>query len=168
MSVKRKNMIMYSWEEEAFAEDVRGPLGGFAWPPRSYSCSFCTKEFRSAQALGGHMNVHRREKAKLKQTAPQSENHNDQKTLCTPAALFFPSKPALLGQDSSSDTNKSCVYDEDLVVNIGDVDRSDLVLGFDLDSGLNMGGKRLKTNDDVTPAIMSSDLDLELRLSNIY
>ncbi|EYU19937.1 hypothetical protein MIMGU_mgv11b021848mg [Erythranthe guttata] len=36
----------------------------FAWPPRSYSCSFCRREFRSAQALGGHMNVHRRDRAR--------------------------------------------------------------------------------------------------------
>nr|XP_043633691.1 zinc finger protein 10-like [Erigeron canadensis] len=67
----------YSWEEQAFAEDIaKGPLGGFSWPPRSYSCSFCRREFRSAQALGGHMNVHRREKAKLKQTHHHHHNVN--------------------------------------------------------------------------------------------
>ncbi|XP_010672344.1 transcriptional regulator SUPERMAN-like [Beta vulgaris subsp. vulgaris] len=37
------------------------------WPPRSYTCSFCKREFRSAQALGGHMNVHRRDRAQLRQ-----------------------------------------------------------------------------------------------------
>ncbi|XP_038721803.1 zinc finger protein 10-like [Tripterygium wilfordii] len=57
-----------SWEEEAFAEDAAGALGGCIWPPRSYSCSFCRREFRSAQALGGHMNVHRRDRARLKQS----------------------------------------------------------------------------------------------------
>ncbi|XP_022766199.1 zinc finger protein 10-like [Durio zibethinus] len=57
-----------SWEEQAFAEDAAGPLGGCIWPPRSYSCSFCSREFRSAQALGGHMNVHRRDRARLKQS----------------------------------------------------------------------------------------------------
>ncbi|CAH8361477.1 unnamed protein product [Eruca vesicaria subsp. sativa] len=41
-------------------------LLGFAWPPRSYTCSFCKREFRSAQALGGHMNVHRRDRARLR------------------------------------------------------------------------------------------------------
>ncbi|KAL2934298.1 putative transcriptional regulator RABBIT EARS [Bienertia sinuspersici] len=55
-----------SWEERAFAEDTSGVLGGCVWPPRSYSCNFCRREFRSAQALGGHMNVHRRDRAKLK------------------------------------------------------------------------------------------------------
>ncbi|MCO5607045.1 hypothetical protein L7F22_061236 [Adiantum nelumboides] len=36
------------------------------WPPRSYFCSFCGREFCTAQALGGHMNVHRRQRALLK------------------------------------------------------------------------------------------------------
>ncbi|KAL5991768.1 hypothetical protein ACLOJK_012679 [Asimina triloba] len=58
-----------SWEEQAFAEDSSGgALGGCIWPPRSYTCSFCRREFRSAQALGGHMNVHRRDRARLKQS----------------------------------------------------------------------------------------------------
>ncbi|XP_057957165.1 transcriptional regulator SUPERMAN-like [Malania oleifera] len=46
-------------------------IGGFSWPPRSYTCTFCKKEFRSAQALGGHMNVHRRERARLRQSPPR-------------------------------------------------------------------------------------------------
>lgn len=56
-----------SWEEQAFARDAAANLGGCVWPPRSYSCSFCQREFRSAQALGGHMNVHRRDRARLRQ-----------------------------------------------------------------------------------------------------
>ncbi|URD91197.1 transcriptional regulator RABBIT EARS [Musa troglodytarum] len=48
--------IKEPWKEEASS-----------WPPRSYSCNFCRREFRSAQALGGHMNVHRRDRARLKQ-----------------------------------------------------------------------------------------------------
>ncbi|EOY07444.1 hypothetical protein QUC31_011341 [Theobroma cacao] len=69
-----------SWEEQAFAEDAAGSLGGCIWPPRSYSCSFCGREFRSAQALGGHMNVHRRDRARLKQSpTPHGEtiHHHD-------------------------------------------------------------------------------------------
>ncbi|OVA17798.1 zinc finger protein [Macleaya cordata] len=63
-----------SWEEQAFAEDSAGLLGGCIWPPRSYSCSFCRREFRSAQALGGHMNVHRRDRARLKQSPTSHQN----------------------------------------------------------------------------------------------
>ncbi|KAK7373775.1 hypothetical protein VNO80_07195 [Phaseolus coccineus] len=64
------------WEEQAFAKDAA--WSGCVWPPRSYSCTFCTREFRSAQALGGHMNVHRRDRARLKQPySPQNEILND-------------------------------------------------------------------------------------------
>ncbi|KAG0617722.1 hypothetical protein M758_4G009900 [Ceratodon purpureus] len=55
-----------SWEVRAFAEDASS---SGQWPPRSYSCSFCQREFRTAQALGGHMNVHRRERAHANQLA---------------------------------------------------------------------------------------------------
>lgn len=65
-----------TWEELAFATDSSGRLGSSCvWPPRSYTCSFCRKEFRSAQALGGHMNVHRRDRARLKQFSSQ-ETYN--------------------------------------------------------------------------------------------
>ncbi|KAD3336207.1 hypothetical protein R6Q59_028564 [Mikania micrantha] len=65
-----------SWEEQAFAEDATGPLGGCIWPPRSYTCSFCRREFRSAQALGGHMNVHRRDRARLKKISSSNNNQD--------------------------------------------------------------------------------------------
>ncbi|CAI8584865.1 unnamed protein product [Vicia faba] len=58
-----------SWEVRAFAEDTRNIMNT-TWPPRSYTCSFCRREFRSAQALGGHMNVHRRDRARLHQNQP--------------------------------------------------------------------------------------------------
>ncbi|XP_073134227.1 transcriptional regulator TAC1-like [Henckelia pumila] len=34
---------------------------------RSYECTFCKRGFTNAQALGGHMNIHRKDKAKAKQ-----------------------------------------------------------------------------------------------------
>ncbi|KAG0472730.1 hypothetical protein HPP92_014156 [Vanilla planifolia] len=51
-----------SWEARAFAADA-----GATWPPKFYPCNYCGREFRSAQALGGHMNVHRRDRAVLQQ-----------------------------------------------------------------------------------------------------
>ncbi|KAL3812497.1 hypothetical protein ACJIZ3_013765 [Penstemon smallii] len=50
--------------------DHNNLMGIFPWPPRSYSCTFCKREFRSAQALGGHMNVHRRDRARLRHYSP--------------------------------------------------------------------------------------------------
>ncbi|KAK7252738.1 hypothetical protein RIF29_36909 [Crotalaria pallida] len=64
-----------SWEVRAFAEDTRNIMGT-TWPPRSYTCTFCRREFRSAQALGGHMNVHRRDRARLHQAPPPSGSIN--------------------------------------------------------------------------------------------
>ncbi|XP_062087204.1 probable transcriptional regulator RABBIT EARS [Humulus lupulus] len=68
-----------SWEEKAFAEEyaAAGSAGGCTWPPRSYSCNFCMREFRSAQALGGHMNIHRRDRARLKQCLNIFPNGHD-------------------------------------------------------------------------------------------
>ncbi|KAF8110635.1 hypothetical protein N665_0081s0065 [Sinapis alba] len=90
-----------SWEELAFAED---DAAGSLWPPRSYACSFCRREFRSAQALGGHMNVHRRDRARLKQSedqyllsksssSPEHPSHKNSETSCY--TLVFNSKPNL-------------------------------------------------------------------------
>ncbi|KAI3469718.1 hypothetical protein Pfo_026381, partial [Paulownia fortunei] len=50
---------------------------GFSWPPRCYTCSFCKREFRSAQALGGHMNVHRRDRARLRQSPTRDGGNNN-------------------------------------------------------------------------------------------
>ncbi|KAG6535894.1 hypothetical protein ZIOFF_000925 [Zingiber officinale] len=40
---------------------------------RSFDCTFCKRGFSNAQALGGHMNLHRRDKARLKRTSPCAE-----------------------------------------------------------------------------------------------
>lgn len=62
-----------SWEVKAFQEDTNQAMGT-TWPPRSYMCTFCRREFKSAQALGGHMNVHRRDRARLHHMQSGSNN----------------------------------------------------------------------------------------------
>ncbi|KAF4365795.1 hypothetical protein CsatB_026380 [Cannabis sativa] len=37
---------------------------------RSYECTYCKRGFTNAQALGGHMNIHRKDRAKAKQQNP--------------------------------------------------------------------------------------------------
>ncbi|KAK9266914.1 hypothetical protein L1049_027173 [Liquidambar formosana] len=78
-----------SWEVRAFAEDT-GNVMGTTWPPRSYTCTFCRREFRSAQALGGHMNVHRRDRARLHQTQPNSNNPSSSST--SSSTLLIPTQ----------------------------------------------------------------------------
>ncbi|XVE76416.1 hypothetical protein DITRI_Ditri12bG0170900 [Diplodiscus trichospermus] len=46
-------------------------LSGHARP---YTCSFCKKGFSNAQALGGHMNIHRKDRAKLRESSQEQEN----------------------------------------------------------------------------------------------
>ncbi|XP_010530023.1 PREDICTED: uncharacterized protein LOC104806701 isoform X2 [Tarenaya hassleriana] len=65
-----------SWEVKAFEQDMKGNMAGTTWPPRSYTCNFCRREFRSAQALGGHMNVHRRDRAARAPTPPAARACN--------------------------------------------------------------------------------------------
>ncbi|KAK8477992.1 hypothetical protein V6N13_104282 [Hibiscus sabdariffa] len=42
-------------------------VGQDATTKRSYECTFCKRGFTNAQALGGHMNIHRKDRAKAKQ-----------------------------------------------------------------------------------------------------
>lgn len=51
---------------------------GTSWSAKQcYSCRFCNRKFSSAQALGGHMNVHRLERARLRLLASSvSESHS--------------------------------------------------------------------------------------------
>ncbi|XP_010919927.1 uncharacterized protein [Elaeis guineensis] len=76
-----------SWKVRAFAESATG----MTWPLRSYTCTFCRREFRSAQALGGHMNVHRRDRARLLQS-PQG-SHPSSPTTPSPPIVFPPPVP---------------------------------------------------------------------------
>ncbi|MBA0612463.1 hypothetical protein Godav_013062 [Gossypium davidsonii] len=75
---------------QGFEEDY---LSGFSWPPRSYTCSFCERGFRSAQALGGHMNVHRRDKARLRQLPPPMDHHGQSPFLNLNLNLNFNPNP---------------------------------------------------------------------------
>ncbi|XP_004495457.1 zinc finger protein GIS3 [Cicer arietinum] len=41
---------------------------------RCYECTFCKRGFTNAQALGGHMNIHRKDRAKAKQPTNSSSS----------------------------------------------------------------------------------------------
>ncbi|KAL3648803.1 hypothetical protein CASFOL_005206 [Castilleja foliolosa] len=53
---KYSNSEISSPENDLRPEDTTG-IG------RSYECTFCKRGFTNAQALGGHMNIHRKDKA---------------------------------------------------------------------------------------------------------
>nr|GMD78259.1 transcriptional regulator SUPERMAN-like [Ipomoea batatas] len=84
-----------SWEIKAFEEDTSNAT----WPPRCYPCTFCRREFRSAQALGGHMNVHRRERARLQ--LPTTTTSAAAAGLCLLYSLPNPNAAAAANTNSS-------------------------------------------------------------------
>ncbi|KAL3531788.1 hypothetical protein ACH5RR_005309 [Cinchona calisaya] len=60
-------------EQVAWNSDDQDLLGHTG---RSYKCSFCKRGFSNAQALGGHMNIHRKDRARLKEFSSLDVNNN--------------------------------------------------------------------------------------------
>ncbi|XP_074374391.1 uncharacterized protein LOC141714790 [Apium graveolens] len=54
---------------------------------RFYECSFCKRGFTNAQALGGHMNIHRKEKAKSKPKSGSTNQTSNCSKLATNPSL---------------------------------------------------------------------------------
>ncbi|XP_042375816.1 transcriptional regulator SUPERMAN-like isoform X1 [Zingiber officinale] len=124
--------------------------GFMSWPPkRSYSCCFCKRVFMSAQALGGHMNVHRRDKARLREESPNYYlclNPNPDLG-CSPVPnLNMPPPPSMAGY---CENLKSAVE----------------IVGF-IDVDGEAGTKLLNLDLEIGPFGGHGDheLDLELRL----
>ncbi|CAN6180145.1 unnamed protein product [Urochloa humidicola] len=62
---------------EASGEGSRRPPAG-----AYYECSFCKRGFTNAQALGGHMNIHRKDRggSKSGNTPPQQDDAGGSRT----------------------------------------------------------------------------------------
>ncbi|XP_008778117.1 zinc finger protein 6-like [Phoenix dactylifera] len=83
---------------------VPGESGGSSTRTRSYDCTFCKRGFSNAQALGGHMNIHRKDRAKLKQPSNQSQQFpfdvsNKFAPSYSPTLKNYPSQPMHGSQD---------------------------------------------------------------------
>lgn len=59
-------------DTESSTEQVDGDAGA----RRFYECIFCKRGFSTAQALGGHMNIHRKDRAKMRPTATPSDTED--------------------------------------------------------------------------------------------
>ncbi|XP_031488631.1 uncharacterized protein LOC116256410 [Nymphaea colorata] len=57
-------------EDQLLLLDLPATMTASTYQDRSFSCTFCHRKFSSAQALGGHMNLHRRERARLRTHFP--------------------------------------------------------------------------------------------------
>ncbi|OIW07492.1 hypothetical protein TanjilG_14438 [Lupinus angustifolius] len=77
---------------------------------KSYSCSFCKRGFTNAQALGGHMNTHRRDRARLKQSYEENmlsldisiknTNNNDHEHVLDKDNDHAPQKGKVIGTEN--------------------------------------------------------------------
>uniref|UniRef100_A0A1J3I571 Transcriptional regulator TAC1 n=2 Tax=Noccaea caerulescens TaxID=107243 RepID=A0A1J3I571_NOCCA len=110
---------------------------------RPYICDFCERGFSNAQALGGHMNIHRKDRAKLRQ-ANLKEDSED--AVCTTSRSRFeqdlielPFFVDMVGPATKEDRTKSGNY-----------------LGDEEDKKLGILQKALSQSPDM--------IDLELRL----
>ncbi|XP_040994236.1 zinc finger protein 10-like [Juglans microcarpa x Juglans regia] len=87
---------------------------------RSYDCNFCKRGFSNAQALGGHMNIHRKEKAaKLKQHAQyRFVNHESNKQPYSSNNIPFIRPPGMMITDTTSTTTTTTsLYNSPLTMN---------------------------------------------------
>ncbi|WOH01753.1 hypothetical protein DCAR_0521138 [Daucus carota subsp. sativus] len=115
---------------------------------RSYECVFCKRGFTTAQALGGHMNIHRKDKAK---TRPCKDNKQQQDSYNGKVPAIFPVSTSL------------CSHDQNPLPGIED---------YQLGLGLSLQFRTSKFRQEVLEdkrrggLVEDDDLDLELRLGH--
>lgn len=155
---------------------------------RSYDCTFCKRGFTNARALGGHMNIHRKErtnnKVSIKQAAGTPPNSIEGYSI-----MAFPFVvPQVLSSQPSSMYHVTCTLHPSSATNnlIRNHPPNTFQYDFDLNTTRNQQellGTNLSlqigssTHGDIARGIDEKDgegvLDLELRLghhsySNLY
>ena len=75
--------------EQVNSDDLQG-----ASQARSYDCTFCKRGFSNAQALGGHMNIHRKEKVVLKRVETNKSQPSSNSTLPRNSSWPLETKPS--------------------------------------------------------------------------
>ncbi|KAM3292984.1 hypothetical protein ACQJBY_036534 [Aegilops geniculata] len=149
-----------SWEERAFARDAAADL--LVWPPRSYSCTFCQREFRSAQALGGHMNVHRRDRARLRhgdddqaQQEQADEPHEDGSTSAMYKQLELFRNPSTTTPSHLSTINKERKNNK-VAFSIAVRDQEAADHQYNDRQDLELSGRRKRRRVDQAPVALAS------------
>ncbi|KAF3788197.1 Transcriptional regulator [Nymphaea thermarum] len=153
---------------------------------RPYGCFFCKRGFSTAQALGGHMNIHRKDRAKQKQQ-PAATNHATSSLFLSPRNISFPHSATLKinGSHSISTCNGgeseasrimswpwSCYRGDGNGARIEGIDgmrrpirQLPLLVDWSCGDGGHGGEHRLKSTAELlTPVAVEEELDLELTL----
>ncbi|GMH10173.1 hypothetical protein Nepgr_012014 [Nepenthes gracilis] len=164
------------WSSSSSNQDHDQLRASSTRPACSYTCYFCKKGFSNAQALGGHMNIHRRDRAKLRQSSS-----NEEKML---QSLDMEGGDNLEHQPTEDDSKRSESSEDDKIQTLKtpliDHDHSATEEGDEDDMGEEIPQRQLQFFDD-KPLLASLDdgkegvshvggddqsfeLDLELRL----
>ncbi|WCJ28341.1 C2H2 and C2HC zinc fingers superfamily protein [Euphorbia peplus] len=119
-------------------------------PVKSYTCAFCKKGFPSAQALGGHMNIHRKDRAKLREIFHENLLSLDVTKSLNPDGHDPIQQNTLLPLPSIEDPKSPCSLSV----------QDDMITSSSKDLGLF----RDREDEDTKVQKIEMELDLELRL----
>lgn len=133
---------------------------------KSYRCTFCKRGFSNAQALGGHMNIHRRDRAKLKEFSSLDILSLDIKRMDSADSPLASAKQNMpktsiiaSGEvDSAVEPNENSKTVQGLAL----FTEEPLVIN---DEGENSHfGENMESSQEVTDGSTQAEVDLELRL----
>ncbi|KAF5736767.1 putative C2H2 and C2HC zinc fingers superfamily protein [Tripterygium wilfordii] len=149
---------------------------------RSYECTFCKRGFTNAQALGGHMNIHRKDRAKAKQTNNNNSSNFDEDQ------YLYPTNSRSVTRESSCPNTYYPIFEAQRNYNmcfqlppatvVSDVSRNNYPYGcFHPQDQHNLSGGGQEQlwganlslrvgSGNVEGLVKDDELDLELRLGN--
>ncbi|GJU72249.1 transcriptional regulator TAC1-like protein [Tanacetum coccineum] len=133
---------------------------------RSYTCTFCKRGFPNAQALGGHMNVHRKDRARLRESIQETlimmETTNGM-TSMDPARDQSCSDEKDDGVPMTAWTTESSSLGSHLKDDGVDIEKPSLKLSLCIESSSTCDSCIMSNKISSLPS-SSTEVDLELRL----
>lgn len=139
---------------------------------RSYQCVFCKRGFTTAQALGGHMNIHRKDRAKTStrpSTTKQEESNNfTGPRFYQPISSYTPWYAAAQGAQIHYRTffpaSTSSIHDQNSLRTIPFGE--DCCMSLSLQFGTAKFGEEMEKKRRSSESEDDGSLDLELRLGH--
>ncbi|XAR49009.1 hypothetical protein NMG60_11032024 [Bertholletia excelsa] len=179
MDCTKQGSSVTSSDQSALSEKVNDETTGTG---RSYECTFCKRGFTNAQALGGHMNIHRKDKARAKHLAESSASKNKASEDYNTSKYFGPVSSdqanyyAALGAQMNYQmyfpglipSHAPVFYPSHLTPNLGFLrtreDHGGVNLGLEV--GLQHGEDGEEKKEDGMSCREGNEVDLELRLGH--
>nr|ACY56756.1 ZFP1 [Chrysanthemum x morifolium] len=130
----------------------------FGQESRSYTCTFCKRGFSNAQALGGHMNIHRKDRARLQESIQETlvmmdpardQSCSDEKGDAAPMTPWT----------TESSSLGSHILKDDSV----NIEKPSLKLSLCIESS-STSDSCIRSNKISSSSSSSTEVDLELRL----